>query len=208
MVYAISKNTIGAIARLYIEKIKGIENIPKEGAYIVAANHASYLDHLILQTFWAKKLNKVMHFLAKKEHFRGLQKLWHVHFGAIPIDRQAGGEEALKKAIDYLKKKRIIAIYPEGTRTLTGKLQKAKTGVARLVLITKVPVLPVGLMGTFEILPKGKRFPKFKRKIRMNIGKPMYFDKYYGKINKKNLRLVTNTIMKEIAKLSNQQYRY
>lgn len=208
MVYGISKNTIGTIAFLYVKKIKGIENIPKKGPYIIAANHSSYLDHLILQTFWAKKFNKVIHFLAKKEHFQGLQKLWHIYFRAIPLDRQSGGEDALKKAIIYLKKGKIIGIYPEGTRTLTGKLQKAKTGVARLALTAKVPVLPVGIIGTFEILPKGKILPRCKKAI-VNIGKPIYLKKHYGKeSNKKILRLATDKIVKEIARLSNQEYRY
>jgi len=206
MVYPIAKNTVGLITNLYVRRINGIKNVPKKGPYIIATNHGSYMDHLILQNCWARKFNRVIHFLAKKEHFHGLQKLWHIYFKAIPLDRQSGGEDALKKAINYLKKGKIIGIYPEGTRTLTGKLQKAKTGVARLALTSKVPVLPVGLIGTFEILPKGKVLPRCKKAI-MNIGKPMYFKKYYGKENnKKILRLVTDNIMKEIARLSNQKY--
>ncbi len=102
----------------------------------------------------------------------------------------------------------IIAIYPEGTRTLTGKLQKAKTGVARLALAARVPVVPIGLIGTFEIMPKGQNYPNLKRAT-VNIGRLMYFDKYYGKENdKKTLRLVTTKIMKEIAKLSGQRYEF
>ncbi len=207
MVYCVAKNSLGLIVNLYIKKINGVENIPKKGPYIIAANHASYMDHLILQNFWARRFNKIIHFLAKKEHFYGIQRLWHIYFKAIPLDRKAGGKDALEKAIVYLKKGKIVTIYPEGTRTLTGKLQKAKTGVARLALGAKVPVVPVGLIGTFQILPKGKLIPRFKKAI-VNIGKAMYFNKYHGKINKKNLRLVTNTIMKEIARLSNQEYKY
>ena len=104
--------------------------------------------------------------------------------------------------------KKIIVIYPEGTRTLTGKLNQGRTGIARLALSAKVPVLPIGVIGTFQILPKGKWIPKLKR-AELNIGKFLYFDKYYEKENnKKTLRLVTDIIMKEIAKLSKQKYNY
>jgi len=91
---------------------------------------------------------------------------------------------------------------------LTGKLQRAKTGIARLAIISKAHVVPIGLIETFEILPKGKYIPKFKRAV-MSIGKPMCFPEYYNKkINKKILREVTTRIMKEIAKLSKQKYNF
>jgi 1-acyl-sn-glycerol-3-phosphate acyltransferase len=100
-------------------------------------------------------------------------------------------------------------IYPEGTRTLTGKLNRAKTGVARLALQAKVPVVPMGLTNTFKILPKGKWIPKFGLKSDITIGKPMYFDKYYGKDDdKKTLRKITTLIMREIARLSRQKYPF
>ena len=200
---------IPPIVGLWVKKINRLENIPKDRNFIVSANHASYLDHLILSSIMLTYLGKKIHYLAKKEHFDTfLQRFWHRHVGAIPIDRQAGGKEALKIAIKYLKNNKIIGIYPEGTRTLTGKLQKGKTGVARLALVAKVPILPVGLIGTFEILPKGKNVPRFKRAT-VNIGKLMYFDEYYGKENnKKTVRLVTTKIMKEIAKLTGEQYNF
>ena len=77
-----------------------------------------------------------------------------------------------------------------------------------MALVARVPILPVGLTGTFEILPKGKNVPRFKRAT-VNIGKLMYFDEYYGKENnKKTVRLVTTKIMKEIAKLTGEQYNF
>ncbi len=206
MVYEISKNTLGLIVNLYVKEIRGLENVPRRGPYIVAANHSSYMDHLILQNIWARKFNLVLHFLAKKEHFVGLQKIWHKHFKAIPIDRKRGGKTALRKAVSLLKRGEVIGIYPEGTRTLTGKLQKGKTGAIRLALASRVPILPVGIIGTFEMLPKGKIIPRFKR-AKVNIGKVMHFDKYYGKkIDKKTLRLLTTRLMKEIGRLCKKRY--
>ena len=209
MVYLIPKLTIGPLVKLWIKKVSGIQNIPADKGFIIAANHASYMDHLMIASIIMPYLDKKIHFLAKKEHFDNIfKKAWHNYAGAIPLDRQSGDKKALRWAIKALKENRIIAIHPEGTRSLTGKLQKAKTGVARLALLSKEPVLPIGLIGTFEILPKGKYMPKAKKAI-MNIGEPMYFEKYYNKkINKKMLREVTTKIMKEIAKLSNQEYKY
>ena len=163
MVYFLGKRTICPTVNLWFKEVKSLQNIPKKGAFIVAANHASYMDHLIIVCILIKHLNRKVHFLSKKEHFDNpLKAAWHRYAGAIPLDRQAGGKEALRWAIKALKKGKIIAIHPEGTRTLNGKLQKAKTGAARLALAAKVPIIPVGLIGTFEILPKGKYIPKLK----------------------------------------------
>ena len=209
MVYLSAKLTIIPFVKLYIRKINGLENLPKKTAFIAAANHTSYMDHLMIAGIIISHLNRKVHFLAKKEHFDNfLKKAWHDYAGAIPLDRQKGGQETLKWAVRALREGKIIAIHPDGTRSLTGKLQRAKTGVARPAVMSKAPVIPIGLIGTFEILPKGKYIPKFKKAV-MNIGNPMHFPEYYNKkINKRMLREVTNRIMKEIAKLSKQKYDF
>jgi 1-acyl-sn-glycerol-3-phosphate acyltransferase len=203
MVYPIAKLIIPTIFSPWIGKCRGIENIPKDKGAILAANHGSYLDHFIVGCNIVPKLDKVAYFLAKKEHFDNfLERKWHEYLKAIPLDREAGGKKALEKAIEYLDKGNLIMIYPEGTRTRTGKMNRAKTGIARLALAAEVPVIPMGLTNTFKILPKGKRIPKFGMKADLNIGKPMYFEKYYGKEDdKKVIRKVTTLIMKEIARL-------
>lgn len=209
MVYSIGKRLICPIFEIYIKKVKGLENTPKDRNFIVVANHESYIDHPFIICTLVKYLNKKIHFLSKKEHFSNpIKAAWHRYAGAIPLDRQAGGKKALRWAIKALKQGKIIAIHPEGTRTLTGKLQRGRTGIARLVLAAHVPVLPMGIIDTFEILPKGKYIPKFKKGT-LNIGKLMYFNKYYNKkINKKLLREITDKVMKEIARLSKQKYEF
>jgi len=209
MVYPIVRRVVSPIINLWVKKVNGLENVPKNAPFIIAANHASYMDHLIIMCNLVPYLNKKIHHLAKKEHFDNIfKKAWHTYAGAIPLDRESGGKETLRWAVQALKKGKIIAIHPEGTRSLTGKLQKAKTGVARLALISKAPILPIGLIGTFDILPKGKYIPKLKKAI-MNIGKPMYFKEYYNKnLNKKILREISNKVMEEIARLCNQEYPY
>ena len=209
MPYTITRMVAGLIIKPFIKEVCGLENVPKNRAFIIAANHQSYLDHLIIGHYLIGRINKKIRFLAKKEHFRGfLEKRWHDFVGAIPVDRESGGKEALEYAKKALRNGKVIMIYPEGTRTLTGRMQKGKTGVARLALAAKVPVLPIGINGTFKILPKGKRIPK-PNKATMNIGRLMYFDSYYGKENnKKDVRKVTDIIMKEIARLARQKYEY
>ena len=209
MVYPIAKKIFPPIISMWIKEVNGLENVPKKGPFIIAANHASYMDHLIISSIFVPYLDKKVFHLSKKEYFEhAFSRIWHRHWGAIPIDRQKGGKKALKWAVKALKQHKVIVIHPEGTRTLTGKLLMAKTGVARLALSSKSPVIPVGLIGTFEMLPKGKYIPKFKRAV-MNIGKPMHFEKYYNKkINKRMLREATTIIMKEIARLSHQKYNF
>ena len=187
--------------------IVGSSNVAKAGGacadYTITTFNQSWCQSSPYPTAYA-----TVSFAITEDFDNTFKKIWHTYGGAVPIDRQAGGKDVLRWAVNALKKGKIIAIHPEGTRSLTGRLQKAKTGVARLALGSKVPVIPIGLIGTFEILPKGKYIPKLKR-AEMNIGEPIYFDKYYNKrITKKLLREVTNIIMKEIAKLSKQKYNF
>src|SRR3989338_2129852 len=213
MAYSISKILLVPIFKIWIGDVEGLENIPIDSPFILAPNHSSYMEHMLISSIIVPKLGKKLYFIAKKEHFDEIsQKLWHKiwtrYVGYIPIDRSKGGEKALKKAVSYLKKGEVIVVYPEGTRTLTGKIQKGKTGVARLALWAKVPVVPLGITGTFKILPKGKMIPKLG-KATFKFGKPMYFSKYYNKpVTKNMLRVITNSIMTEIAKLSGQKYNF
>ncbi|MDA1196943.1 MAG: lysophospholipid acyltransferase family protein [Nanoarchaeota archaeon] len=206
---AVAIPIIESVTNIFTGKVTGYENLPKKGGYIIAANHDSYLDHLLIAVRFYKHLGHRVHFLAKKELFdNSLKKMFHEWSGAIPLDREAGGKEALKWGIKSLKEGKIIAIHPEGTRSLDGKLQRGKTGVARLALHAKVPIVPLGLRGTFEILPKGKKIPKLK-KADLFIGKPMSFEKQYGfGEDAKVLRKITTTIMKEIAKLTKEDYLF
>lgn len=200
------------ILNTWIKKVKGLENIPKDKSFILTPNHSSYIEHFLIGSIVIPYLNRKLYYIAKKEHFDTVSqkmwsKLWMKYVPTIPIDRRKG-EKALNDALSHLKKGKIVLIYPEGTRSLTGKIQQGKTGVARLALGAKVPVVPLGIKGTFEILPKGKKIPKLKKAI-FNFGRPMYFNEYYNKpITKKILREVTNNVMKEIARLSGQKYNF
>ncbi len=206
--YPFARYVIPPIMSLWTRKVTGVENLPIDRPFILASNHSSYIEHLMIGSHVVPRVGKKIHFLAKKEHFDNvLERTWHQYLEAIPLDRSKG-EDALKVAVDHLKQGKLIMIYPEGTRTLTGKIQQGKTGIARLALWSQVPVIPLGIIGTFEILPKGKIIPRLKR-AELHFGKPLELKNYHKRpITKKLLREVTDLIMKEIARLSNQEYPY
>jgi 1-acyl-sn-glycerol-3-phosphate acyltransferase len=210
MAYPFTSRIIRFLCSPFLGECTGLENIPSDQGALLAANHASYLDHIVIGSNLIPKLNRMIYFLAKKEHFSSfLQRRWHEYFRAIPIDREAGGQEALKKAIEHLKDGDLVVIYPEGTRTLTGEMNRARTGVARLILSARVPVIPMGITNTFHILPKGKKIPRLGKKADLHIGNPLRFDKYYGRnVDRGTLRDITTNIMKEIARLSGQKYEF
>lgn len=210
MSYFITRKILKQLIKPYVGVCRGLENIPQKGGVIFAANHASYLDHFVVGLNLLENFNKHPRFLAKKEHFESFwQKRWHNYLKAIPVDRESGGKEALKEALQELRDDAWIMIYPEGTRTLTGELQRGKTGVARLALEARVPVVPIGITNTFEIWPKGKKIPQKGNKANINVGKPKDLSRYYGGENNRDLiREATNEIMQEIARLAGQIYKH
>jgi len=217
MMHAIERLIVPPLLKLiWLKEVKGMENIPKDGRFIVTPNHQSYLDDWIPPSLIVPYLDRELHMYVNSSYFKNHLSRWYLNLHkAIPIevkktkDHKKINQKAFKKALYYLKKKEPICIYPEGRRTEDGNLLKAKTGAAKLALEAKVPILPIGLIGTFGIWPKGKAFPKIKRIVKLKIGKPIYFDKYYRKQNNKAiLNKITRVIMKEIAKLIGKEYKH
>ena len=101
-----------------------------------------------------------------------------------------------------------MGIFPEGTRSINGKLLEGQTGITRLALMNRVPVVPVGLNGFYDILPKGKKFPRINKLV-IDIGEPIYLDQYYGKkLAENEIESITRLIMTQIGHLTNQEYNY
>ena len=204
MVWFILKITIFAVARLFIKEIKGLNNIPKEGNYIVVANHESYIDPFLIVNI----THKIIHFLTMKGRpFRYLpQNVFEKIFGVIVMEKSK--KKSFKKILNFLKSGMIVGLFPGGPRSLDGNMTKGKTGAVRLALAARVPILPIGLKGTFEISPREQLIPKLKR-AKINIGKPICLSKYYNKrITKSLLSELTRTMMKRIAKLADKSYLY
>ncbi len=203
---------LGPLLRLIFRpRTEGVENVPDEGPAILASNHLSYADWL----FMPLTLTRRVTFVAKAEYFTGsgvkgwLQKKFFSGAGQVPIDRSSGGaaEGALVSAKRILTEEGdLFGIYPEGTRSHDGKLYRGKTGVARLALETKAPVIPVAVVGTDVVAPPGKKFGAITRPV-VRFGKPLDFSRYEGLENDRYiLRSITDEIMYEIMQLSGQEY--
>lgn len=208
MVYPITKKTLFSFTRLFLKEIKGIGNIPKKSPFIIASNHECYLDPFLIMSVIIPIKDKKIHFLANKGRFWDFfgDRISRQWVGAIPLDE--GKEKAFQELLDLLKKSEIVALFIEGQRSLDGRLMKGKTGVVRLALKSNAPILPIGLIGTFEIAPRDKLMPKMKR-AKMNIGKAIYLDKHYSKdINERLLRNLTDKVMHTISRLTNEPYNY
>jgi len=214
MLYPISRFLVAVLIKPFIKKVRGGENLIRDGPFILVCNHSSYFDDVIIPTIVLPIIDKKMHFYVNSNYFNNkITRTCLNHYEAIPIDTKKNKKQKQtnKKAFDaaliYLKKNEFVVIFPEGSRTKDGKIQKGKSGAVRLALGAKVPVIPMGIQGTFDLMPKGKIMPKFKKSVTVNIGKPIYFDKYSKrKRNKKLFNQLTEEIMKDIANLSGQRY--
>jgi 1-acyl-sn-glycerol-3-phosphate acyltransferase len=153
-------------------------------------------------------------FLAKSDYFtgRGFKGRLTAGFfkgaGQLPVDRSGGraSEAALRTGLKVLAQGELLGIYPEGTRSPDGRLYRGKTGVARMALEAKVPVLPVAMIDTEKIQPPGRVIPKVMQ-VGIRIGKPLDFSRYYGMEGDRFvLRSVTDEIMYELMVLSGQEY--
>jgi 1-acyl-sn-glycerol-3-phosphate acyltransferase len=191
-------------------QVSGAENVPATGPAILASNHLSYADWLFMPLTLPRRVT----FVAKAEYFttpgvKGwFQKKFFSGAGQVPIDRSGANaaEGALKTATRILDGGELFGIYPEGTRSHDGKLYRGKTGVARLALETRVPVIPVAVVGTDVVAPPGQTFGRFTRPI-VRFGKPLDFSRYEGMANDRYiLRSITDEIMYEIMRLSGQEY--
>jgi len=202
MLYWIIKGILGPFVRIvWIKRVEGLENLPKSGAYIIAANHASYFDFISLISVLPRRI----YFLAAEKFYKS--KFWYPFVawtGQIKVDRQSKDKaEVLKKVFTVLKNGKVFGIFPEGTRAGDGKIGKTFTGVAKIAIIAKVPVVPVGIIGAYEVMSRHDKRPKFKKNIRIKVGKPMYFEQYYNRANEPEiLRSITDKIMAEVIKLS------
>ena len=214
MPYIISKWIIPPIYKLWLRKVEGIENIPKDKPFIVAANHSSYYDALLLPLIIVSRLDKKIHALVNSYYWKipitgFFLDLWESIPVSVEKDKNSKekNKKAIEKALSYLKNNELIMLFPEGARS-DGKLKKAYTGVAKLALKSKTLVLPCGIIGSNKVLPKGKIFPRFAR-CEVKIGKPISFEEYYNKkVSNRLLEEITRSIMKQIARLTNQKYNY
>ncbi|KUP96953.1 lysophospholipid acyltransferase family protein [Thermobifida cellulosilytica] len=212
MFYWVLKATLGPVlAVLWQPRAYGVENVPRHGPAIMVGNHLSFSDHF----FGPLPLPRKITFLAKAEYFTGtgikgfLSRLFFTGAGQIPIDRSGGkaSEAALRTGLRVLEQGKLLGIYPEGTRSPDGRLYRGRTGVARMALEAKVPVIPMAMINADKIMPPGKIIPRLGIRPIVKFGKPMDFSRYYGlEKDPRVLRAVTDEIMYALMELSGQEY--
>ncbi|MBX6766752.1 MAG: 1-acyl-sn-glycerol-3-phosphate acyltransferase [Actinomadura rubrobrunea] len=189
----------------------GMRNVPKRGPALLVSNHLSFADHF----FGPLPLMRPIYFLGKREYFTGkgvkgwISRAFFTGVGVVPVDRTGGtaAQEALETGLRILREGKLLGIYPEGTRAPDNRLYKGKTGVARLALKSRVPVIPMAMINTFELMPSGQPYPRLGVRPGVRFGKPLDLSRYYGQEDDpKVLRKVTDEIMQAIRELSGQEY--
>ena len=212
MLYWWSKYVLlGPLMRLLARPtIEGLEHIPARGGAILAGNHLAVADSFLVPLLVRRRIT----YLAKREYFTQtglvgrIKKVFFTGVGQVPVDRAVGSEAqaALDTAIRLLRGGKLLGIYPEGTRSPDGRLYKGKTGVARMALEARVPVIPVAVIGTNELNPIGSRMWR-PHHVHIRIGEPLDFSRYAGMAGDRFIeRSMTDEIMYTLMELSGQTY--
>ena len=210
----IVKYTICEYIGLYIKKVIGAENIPKENGFLIVSNHNSICDSLGISQTMLKYTDRLPSVIAKivsrkKSIFdRIIVRISNTLAQLLVEIISVLKEKVIEKSVIKIKKGRNLLIFPEGKNNTKSQLLKAKTGAARIALQARCPVLPVGVINTENIIPNGKMLPRFN-KATIVIGKPLTFEEYYGKEeDREKVKEVTRIIMKEVGNLCNKEYSY
>jgi 1-acyl-sn-glycerol-3-phosphate acyltransferase len=205
LTYVFGRMIIAPLARfVYRPRIEGRANVPRSGPIIFASNHLSFIDSIVIPV----AAPRPVHFLAKASYFEKPASRWFFSaIGAIPVQRGAGQAalDALDQQRELLDEGSAVALYPEGTRSLDGRLYKGRTGVAFLALQTGAPVVPVGLIGTDKVMPVGAKMPSMKHRATVRFGEPLDLSHHGPATSGKARRLATDEIMAAIHALSGQE---
>jgi 1-acyl-sn-glycerol-3-phosphate acyltransferase len=199
---------VPAVRIAFRPTVEGRHHIPRRGPVILAANHLSFIDSIIIPLVAPRPVA----FLAKAEYFRqpGLKgwlartTLTGTH--AIPVQRDShrSAQDSLDLALDVLTAGGAFGIHPEGSRSRDGRLYRGRTGVAWLALTSGAPVVPVAVLGTDTIQPVGARLPR-PGKVTVRFGAPMRFTAPATGSGGKARRAVTDEIMAAIGAMSGQE---
>ncbi|HEX5823612.1 MAG TPA: lysophospholipid acyltransferase family protein [Candidatus Limnocylindrales bacterium] len=196
------------VTRVRVEGDAGA--IPREGPVILAANHISNADPVIVGAWLTPRLGRRIHWLGKKEMFDWPVVGWMArNGGVVPVDRGAADVEAFRIATRVLDAGEVLMVFPEGTRSPTGELQPPKDGLAMLALRTGATIVPIGVSNSDRVWPKGRPVPRPGGHVTMRIGTPFRLaDLLPPEIDRKSAkRLATTLIMRRIAALLDPRHR-
>jgi len=196
--YRRTRQTLGRALRFcFRPRYRGQDHVPVDGPVIIAANHLSHIDPAFIMTATPRPVT----YLSKQEHFDGrLRRALFSRMGVIPVDRDAGGSDALAEVEAILRGGGVVGIFPEGTRSRDGEMGRGRTGVARLAAATGAAVVPVAIRETDRVIPVGKRVPRLWRRFFYEFGEPLHFTA--KEVNRETLREFTDRVMDAIAALS------
>jgi 1-acyl-sn-glycerol-3-phosphate acyltransferase len=197
-----------AVTRVRVEG--DLDAIPREGPVILAANHISNADPVIVGAWLTPHLGRRMHWLGKKEMFEWPIVGWIARNGGVhPVDRAAADVDAFRMAERVLNEGHVLMIFPEGTRSPTGELQRPKDGLAMLALRTGAAIVPIGLADTDRVWPKGRRLPRIGGHATMRVGRPFRLaDELPAGLDRKRQKaFATDLIMRRIAVLLPPRHR-
>lgn len=205
--YRVIKKVLGgAMNRAYRVTVEGLHNVPVVGPGIVAANHISFLDSLFIPIVLPRRVT----YLAKAEYWDSWKTRWFFDLvGQIPVRRQDSekAQAALEAGLRVLNRGGLLGIYPEGTRSPDGCLYRGKTGVARMAMQAGAPVIPVGLLGTREIMAKDAKLPHVRGDVIVRFGAPRAITQDEVDADPLTFRTFVDALMYDIRTLSGQEYR-
>lgn len=192
--------------RMWDFQIDGLDNVPTHGPAILCPNHAAAIDSFLVPAV----LDRDLIYVGKSEYLDDwkTRRLFPA-LGMIPIDRRGGDHAAgaLDAARQVLERGGLFGIYPEGTRSRSGKLHKGHTGAARLAIETGAPIVPVGLIGTADIQPVDQVMPNFGRTVSIRFGAPISSERYTSRIGDRAMyRELIDEVMYEIRQLTGLDY--
>jgi 1-acyl-sn-glycerol-3-phosphate acyltransferase len=209
MGYTIARWVVGLIFRVFWRpRVEGLENVPADGPVIIASNHLSFIDSVVIPLAVPRRVR----FLAKAEYFtgrglrgRGTALFFHL-IDAVPVERTGNRDSmrSLESALAVLREGTAFGIYPEGTRSRDGRLYRGRTGVGWLALTSGAPVVPVGLTGTDRVQPVGARGVRVAP-VRLRFGPSVDPADYAALPAGRARRALTDEVMDRIAALSPQQ---
>jgi 1-acyl-sn-glycerol-3-phosphate acyltransferase len=180
-------------------EVAGLEHLPKEGAFLIASNHASLLDPPIIGSV----VQRQVCFFARKSLWKpGIAAWWLDAVGTIPVDRDGGQDvSAIKRVLRALASEKVLILFPEGTRSPDGTLQTPKPGVGMIVCRSQVPVVPARIFGSFEAFGKGIGFPRPGNPVSVVFGPPLQPSEYDPGSGKERYQQASERIFAAIAQL-------
>ncbi len=188
------------VTRVQVEG--ALDEIPRDGPLILASNHISNADPVVIGAWLTPLLGRRIHWLGKREMFDWPIVGWMArNGGVVPVDRGGADVEAFRIAQRVLEAGQVLMVFPEGTRSFTGELQQPKDGLAMLALRTGAPIVPIGVSESDRVWPRGRKIPRPGGRVVMRVGKPFRVaDELPAGIDRKAAKAAaTDVIMRRIA---------